>query len=138
MKKNFIRLNTNDNYLSFGNLCRVIKEISQNEYLLQTDLFEIIFDTEDIADSTVNNYCTGFRPINIKYKMFYRDLFDSYQTNKKVFVPIISNLVDLLNNKQFDYSTKTIKSINEDKKLYRACEMLYSISKNDSDVSSIL
>lgn len=138
MNKNFIRLNTNDNYFSFGNFCRVIKEVSENKYFVQTDLFEILFDTEDVADSTVNNYCTGFRPINIKYKNFYRDLFDSYKTNTKVFTSIISNMIDLLNDHTFDYSTKTIRSINEDKKLYRVCERLYSISKNDSDVSSIL
>lgn len=138
MNKNFIRLNTNDNYFSFGNFCRVIKEISENKYFIQTDLFEILFDTEDVADSTVNNYCTGFRPINIKYKNYYRDLFDSYKTNKKVFTSIISNMIDLLNNNSYDYSTKTISSINEDKKLYRVCDRLYSISKNDSDVSSML
>ena len=138
MNKNFIRLNTNDNYFSFGNFCRVIKEVSENKYFVQTDLFEILFDTEDVADSTVNNYCTGFRPINIKYKNYYRDLFDSYKTNKKIFTSIISNMIDLLNNNSYDYSTKTISLINEDKKLYRVCERLYSISKNDSDVSSML
>ncbi|MBR2704387.1 MAG: sel1 repeat family protein [Clostridia bacterium] len=138
MNKNFIRLNTNDNYFSFGNFCRVVKEVSENKYFVQTDLFEIMFDTEDVADSTVNNYCTGFRPINIKYKNYYRDLFDSYKTNKKVFTSIISNIVDLLNDDTFSYSTKTIRMINEDKKLYRVCERLYSISKNDSDVSNLL
>lgn len=138
MNKNFIRLNTNDNYFSFGNFCRVIKEVSENKYFVQTDLFEILFDTEDVADSTVNNYCTGFRPINIKFKNYYRDLFDSYKTNNKVFTSIISNMIDLLNDNTFDYSTKTIRSINDDKKLYRVCERLYSISKNDSDVSSML
>lgn len=138
MNKSFIRLNTNDNYFSFGNFCRVVKEVSENKYFVQTDLFEILFDTEDVADSTVNNYCTGFRPINIKYKNYYRDLFDSYKTNNKVFTSIISNMIDLLNDNTFDYSTKTIHSINDDKKLYRVCERLYSISKNDSDVSSML
>lgn len=138
MNKNFIRLNTNDNYLSFGNFCRVAKEISDNKYFVQTNLFEILFNAENIADSTVNNYCTGFRPINIKYKNYYRDLFDSYKSNKKVFLSIISNMIDLLNNTTYNYSTKTIHSINEDKKLYRMCERLYSISKNDSDVSGVL
>ena len=30
MKKNFIRLNINDNYLSFGNFFRILKEESNN------------------------------------------------------------------------------------------------------------
>jgi len=137
MKKNFIRLNVNDNYLSFGNLCRIIKEVSDNKSLMQSDIFEIIFDTEDVADSTVNNYCTGFRPINAKYKNQYRDLYDKYKSNNKIFLPIISNIVDLLNNNSYSYSTKTIHLINDDSRLLRVCKRLYSISKNDSDVSNL-
>ena len=69
MKKNFIRLNINNNYLSFGNFLRIIKEESNNSNAFwQSDLFGIIFNTYNIADSTVNNYCTGYRSINIKYK----------------------------------------------------------------------
>ena len=46
MQKKFIRLNTSDNYLSFGNLFRVIKEESNiTNMFLQADLFSIIFNT---------------------------------------------------------------------------------------------
>jgi|GEM_PF-6153090 len=71
MKKNFIRLNINDNYLSFGNFFRILKEESNNSASFwQADLFSIIFNTDSIADSTVNNYCTGFRAINSTYKNY--------------------------------------------------------------------
>ena len=73
--KNFVRLNINDEYLSLGNLFRVIKERASNpNAFLQSDLFSIIFNTENIADSTVNNYCTGLRAINPKYKKYFQDL----------------------------------------------------------------
>ena len=71
-KSNYIRLNTNDNYLSIGNLFRIIKEESNNLHsFVQSELFYIIFNTDDIADSTGNNYCTGNRSINIKYKNYF-------------------------------------------------------------------
>ena len=50
MKKNFIRLNINDNYLSFGNFFRILKEESNNSASFwQADLFSIIFNTDSIA-----------------------------------------------------------------------------------------
>ena len=74
-KQEFIRLNVNDNYLSLGNFIRVIKEEAENaNSFWQSELFCIIFNTEDIADSTVNNYCTGLRAINIKYKKYFKKL----------------------------------------------------------------
>lgn len=138
MNRNFIRLNANDNYLSFGNLCRVIKDETNDKTILQAEIFEIIFDVEGVADSTVNNYCTGFRPINASYKKIYKDLFSSYKNNNKVFLTTISNIINLLNNDAYSYSTRSIQSINNDRKLHRVCDRLYTISKNDSDVSNTL
>lgn len=135
MKKNFIRLNTNDNYLSLGNFFRVIKEISINPYFLQTDLFEIIFNTDNIADSTVNNYCTGLRPINIKYKNYFQKIKEKIKTNKDILVPVIGRIIVLLDNTNLDIESLTIKEINRNLKLKHVCDRLYSISKNDSDVS---
>ena len=78
MKKNFIRLNINDNYLSFGNFFRILKEESNNSASFwQADLFSIIFNTDSIADSTVNNYCTGFRAINSTYKNYINISLDN-------------------------------------------------------------
>ena len=83
-KKRYIKLNSSDNYLSFGNLLRVIKENSNSTNTFwQSDLFSIIFNTDTAADSTVNNYCTGFRSINSQYKKYMYKLKTKYETINK-------------------------------------------------------
>ena len=43
LQRKFIRLNINDNYLSLGNVFRIIKEEANNTNMfLQSDLFAII------------------------------------------------------------------------------------------------
>ena len=97
MKKNFIRININDNYLSFGNFFRILKEESNNSASFwQADLFSIIFNTDSIADSTVNNYCTGFRAINSTYKNYIKSLKVDYQKNSSTLLPIFSEKILLL------------------------------------------
>ena len=44
MKKNYIKMNDNDNYLSFGNLINIIKKVSNNKNAMQTELFSTIFN----------------------------------------------------------------------------------------------
>ena len=49
LQRKFIRLNINDNYLSLGNVFRIIKEEANNTNMfLQSDLFAIIFNTYNI------------------------------------------------------------------------------------------
>ena len=96
MKKNFIRLNVNDNYLSLGNFFRVIKEESNNKNIMQPELFAIIFDTEDFADSTVNNYCTGLRTINTKYKNYFKTIKDKFEKDSTILVNTIGKLLELI------------------------------------------
>ncbi len=135
----FIRLNTKDNYLSFGNLFRVIKEESSNiNAFVQSDLFSIIFDTYDIADSTVNNYCTGFRAINVKYKNYFEQIKDKYKVERGVLVSTIAKIIELIENRALDIENVTITQINNNAKLKHICNKLYNISKNDSDVSIVL
>ncbi len=132
----FIRLNTNDNYLSFGNLFRIIKEESSNSNtFVQSDLFSIIFDTYDVADSTVNNYCTGYRAINAKYKRYFEEIRDKYKIDKKVLVSTIAKVLELIEDRVLDVENISIIQINNNIKLKHICNKLYSISKNDSDVN---
>lgn len=134
--KNFIRLNINDEYLSFGNFFRIIKEESDNKNsFLQSELFEILFDTDDIADSTVNNYCTGFRAINPKYKKYFKEIEENYKKNKNILINKIGKIIALIENNKIYTETITLKQINENRKLNNICNRLYSISKNDSYVS---
>ncbi len=137
LKKNFIKLNINDKYLSLGNFFRVIKEESNNpKSFWQSDLFSIIFDTDNIADSTVNNYCTGLRAINPKYKNYFNKIRNDFETDINTLVSTIGKILELVDDK--NSSINTIEQINECLKLKHICTRLYSISKNDSDVSTEL
>ena len=132
----FIRLNTNDNYLSFGNVFRVIKEETNNiNAFVQSDLFSIIFNTYDVADSTVNNYCTGLRAINAKYRNYFQEIKDNFKNDKGVLVATIGKIIELTQNTEIDTDNITITQINDNLKLRHICNKLYTISKNDSDVS---
>ena len=135
-KRKFIRLNTNDNYLSLGNLFRVIKEESNTTNIfLQSDLFAIIFNTYNIADSTVNNYCTGLRAINPKYRNYFSEVKYNFEKDKNILTITIGKILKLIENKEIDTDNISIEQINDSLKLKHICNRLYTISKNDSDVS---
>jgi len=135
-RKNFIRLNINDNYLSFGNVFRIIKEECNNtNTFLQPDLFSIIFNTYNIADSTVNNYCTGLRAINPQYKNYFKEIKNNFQNDKKALIITIGKILELIEEKNIDSENITLEQINESSKLKHICNRLYSISKNDSEVN---
>ncbi len=137
MKKNFIRLNINDNYLSLGNFFRVLKEESNNSSSFwQSDLFCIIFNTDTIADSTVNNYCTGFRAINSTYKNYIKNLKNEYVQNQNILLPIFSKILKLVDINA--PSKVTIDNFNSNEKIYHICNRLYTISKNDSELNQKL
>ena len=132
--KDFIKLNENDNYLSLGNLFRVIKEESNyNNTFWQPTLFAIILNTEDIADSTINNYCTGLRAINSKYKEYMLDLKTKFNENEEILIPILDKILNLIKKEKIVY--KSIAQINKCGELKKICKKLYSISKNDIDVT---
>ena len=136
LQRKFIRLNINDNYLSLGNLFRIIKEEANNTNMfLQSDLFAIIFNTYNIADSTVNNYCTGFRAINPKYRSYFKEIENIFEQDKTVFVSTVGKILELIEGKEIKADNITIDQINENFKLKHICNRLYNISKNDSDVS---
>ena len=136
-KKSYIKLNNSDNYLSFGNLLRIIKENSNTTNTFwQSDLFSIIFNTDTVADSTVNNYCTGFRSINSKYKKYIQNIKTNYEKDKKSMKPLVSKIVSLISNTNKE--ELSIQEINENENLKIICEKLYSISKNDTNVSQTL
>ena len=73
--KNYIKMNGNNYYLSFGNLCKIIKEISLNKiFSSQSEIFSIIFNDDCLSDSTINNYCIGYRSIGNNYKKTFEAL----------------------------------------------------------------
>ena len=134
MEKKFIKMNNNLNQLSLGNLIRIIKKNSINKHLAsQAEIFCIIFDVDDVNESTINNYCIGARCIGDEYKNIYIDLRKKYSKDNAVFLQIISQLSCILMGNFYD--KHSITQINNNKSLKNVCTLLYNISKNDAKVS---
>ena len=138
-QKQIVKLNEDENHLSLGNIFRIIKanSISPNSFL-QSDLFCIIFNCESIGASTVNNYCTGVRSINTEFKEYVIKQKELYEKDKYALIPTISKILLLVNKGKFSSKLYSIEQINEDNKFRNICTLLYTISKNDTSVSSAL
>ena len=139
-KKNYVKLNNNNRHLSLGNLFRVLKEETNNKnFTIQSEIFCILFDIDSISDTTVNNYCTGVRAINSKYKNIYVNWRQKYAKDKSIFKNIILNIIATIDNKNIfitkDYFNQSIDVINNNIKFNKVCLRLYNISKNDIEVT---
>ena len=133
--KTYIKMNDNNNYLSFGNLCRIIKEVSLNKtFSSQSEIFSIIFNDDTLSDSTINNYCIGYRNIGNNYKKKYHKLKKEYQENILVLLETINNIIFILEGNI--NSKLTYEDINHNKLLKELCKKLYNIAKNDKNASN--
>ena len=136
MKKTYIKLNNNDNHLSLGNLFRLIKELAKvKTSALQTELFCTLFEIENINDTTVNNYCIGYRSIGNEYKqkIIYKE--KRYQSNHEEFTDILINLLSIIDGKIYKISTNKITFINKNESAIYLSKKLYNIAKNDKEVN---
>ena len=132
MKKNYIKLNIDDNHLSFGNLCRLIKSLSKNKSsAMQGEIFACIFETDVINDTTVNNYCVGVRGINDTYKQIYLNYRKKFEKDKTVLKNIVTNIISIMDG---IVQTNNI-NINNSTSLKLLCNKLYNLSKNDKSCS---
>ena len=137
MKKTFIKMNENDNHLSIGNLFRIIKEISKNKVsALQSELFCILFDINDINDTTVNNYCVGCRSIGSDYKQIFLNKEKKYQKDNEVFCDNIIGLISIMDSNIHVVKIKKIDFINNNLNANLLAKKLYNISKNDRFVDN--
>ena len=140
-KKNYLKLNNNNRHLSLGNLFRILKEEANNKnFTIQSEIFCIIFDIDNISDTTVNNYCTGARAINSKYKSIYVNFKNKYQKDETIFKDIILNIVATIDSKNVfinrDFFKQSIDVINNNVKFNKICLRLYNISKNDLEITT--
>ena len=104
MKKQYIKMNIDDNYLSLGNLFRLIKELSQNKIsAMQTELFCTLFQIDEINDTTVNNYVTGYRGIGGEYKQRIVYLYKRYNDDKDVFNDICLSIISIMDGVVYRY-----------------------------------
>lgn len=130
MNNTYIKLNNNDNHLSLGNLFNIIKKISKNKSgAIQTELFCILFNTDNISETTVNNYCTGFRSINSTYKQIYINYKKKYNDNNEILIPTINNLLSIIDG--IIYNHNEIKKINNIESLKTLVTKLHPLVKND-------
>ena len=74
MKKYYIKMNEG-NILSLGNLINAIKKVANNNNASQSEIFSCIFSVNNINNTTINNYCIGYRSIPIEYKDMYINIY---------------------------------------------------------------
>ena len=127
---NYVKLNNNDNHLSLGNLFNAIKKIAINKNsAIQTEIFCTLFNVDDISDTTVGNYCTGYRAIGSDYKQIYLNYQKHYEKNKTILINTINNLISIMDGYIYDYNT--IKELNNNSSLKKLCIILNTYVKND-------
>lgn len=139
MKKQFIKLNNNDEHLSLGNFFRIIKTSSQNKTsALQTELFCTLFDIEDINDTTVNNYCVGCRSIGSEYKQIFLNKTKKFSKDKTIFTDNIIGLLNIIDGVIHTVKDDKIAFINNSESAIDITNKLFNLAKNDHSVNQEL
>ena len=135
MKKQYIKMNNNDEHLSLGNLFRIIKDSSRSKVsALQSELFCTLFELEGINDTTVNNYCVGCRSIGSAYKQVYLNKEKRYSINKGEFTDNIIGILSIIDGIVYSNINDKIKFINENDSANLVARKLYNLGKNDKQV----
>ena len=136
MKKEYIKLNNNDNHLSFGNFFRIVKSIAKNKSsAMQSELFCVLFSCESISPTTVNNYCVGYRDIADNYKQVYINLEKRYKLDNTVFEDIILKIINILDGVLYRVDSKKNLFINNNDSIKKLVLKLYNLAKNDKSVN---
>ena len=132
--RKYLKLNNNDNQLSLGNICRIIKNNSVSKIFAgQTDIFCALFNIDTISDSTVNNYCIGYRSIGPDYKNIYQ----TFEKNGyKDFENVAINIINILegNIKTLENKEEVKKYLTQSPQVSKLCLDLYNLAKNDISV----
>jgi len=137
MNKKFIKMNDNNIHLSLGNFCRVIKEVSLNKaFAGQSEIFCTIFNIDTVNDSTINNYCIGYRSIGSNYKELFYKYRDNYKKDKSFMEEIILNLISIIDGYVYTSEYKNKTFINSNNNLKEVCSKMYNIAKNDVSVNN--
>ncbi|MFI3260263.1 MAG: SEL1-like repeat protein [bacterium] len=136
--KKYIKMNKNNQHLSLGNFCDLIKEISTNKNAaVQSQIACSIFNIDSISDTAMNNYCVGIRRIGDDYKEIYIKFKSNFLKNNTTMIPVIFSLKNILNGKHISPLANdfdNIKIINEDEKIIELSKKLFSLAKNDKSV----
>ena len=133
MKKNYIKMNNNDKYLSFGNIVRIIKKVSNNKNAMQFEIFASIFDVNNVNNTTINNYCIGIRAIGLEYKKIF---LDKYRDDKRLFLTNVLSIISILDDKIYFIDDNSYNEINHNQKLSEVIKELLLIASNDEHISA--
>ena len=137
MKTNYIKLNDNNSHLSLGNIFNLIKKLAKNKSgAIQSEIFCIIFNIDSISDTTVNNYCTGYRPIGNDYKQIYLNYQKKWNKTNSILIPTINNLLSIIDGKIYNF--KTIEEINNIESIKNLTNNIHTLVKNDIYVQNSL
>ena len=131
MKKCYVRMNGNDNYLSLGNVIDLIKRVSNNVSASQTEIFCTIFNINDVNVTTISNYCIGIRAIGLEYRDYFEKMYLKYRTDDGIFINMVSSILNILNNSVSEYN---MSDINNDNKLNIVVDELFKIAKKDKNI----
>lgn len=136
MKNNFVKMNDGTEYVSLGNIFNIIKKnaIDKNN-AMQTELFSIVFDTNDVSASSVNNYCIGYRAIAVDYKKLYYYVRDNIKNEKNILEDTIINLINVLED-QINIVENKLEFINSNNRLKVVCEDLYELIREDRNITN--
>ncbi len=131
MNKTYIKMNNNEEYLSLGNIFRIMKEESKSKLnALQSEIFYSLFDGY-INDTTINNYCVGIRAIGDTYKQIMIHKQKKYEKNKEELKSMVLNCLHILEGRL--YENLSIEEINQKKSFQNLSIRLYNLSKNDKN-----
>lgn len=131
MKKNYVKMNNMD-ILSLGNVIITIKEIANNNNASQREIFSSIFSVNNVNNTTINNYCIGYRAIPLEYKKYYSDLMN----NKEGYVDIILSIMNILDNTIYINNSESLDKINNNIKLKNVIIKLINIAKKDKSIKN--
>ena len=136
MKEKYIKMNNNKDYLSLGNLFNIIKKHSKViNSAMQVELFYSIFNVNNVNKTTINNFLIGYRPISFEYKKIYLDLKEKYKKDKLIFIDIILNILNILDEHIYIKKDNSIDLINNNDRLMLVCNDLIKLSKEDKNIS---
>lgn len=116
-----------NNILSLGNFCNVMKKNSNNNIAIQSEVFYALFNVNNINATTINNYCIGIRGIGIEYKKEFEEKYNNNQLTDSIF-----SLVNLLDNKV--NKGERIEIINNSSRLQNVINDLKEIVKKDDNI----
>ncbi len=134
METKYVKMNNNQRELSLGNFCRIVKELSLNKaFANQTEVFYAIFGVDNVSDSTINNYCIGYRSIGTEFKQIY--IKREKYPNKEFDETMLTILSILKGQIYSNVSHEKIEKLLEGNLIKKLSLELYNLAKNDITVS---